>query len=196
MPAFIAANYIMNYYCDHNICPMITELPVKTDTVVVDKDIHFEQIAKVLNINIEHLRNLNPQYRHDIINGLNHPMALRLPATHTSAFIDQLDSICAYRADELLQKRSQVDVNDAEPSYSRTRSSYTRSSSASRSSKSSKRNKKGKNSKSSRSKSVTIKNGDTLSEIAARNHTTVSKLRKLNKISGNHIRAGKKIKVK
>ncbi len=196
VPAFIAANYIMNYYCDHNICPMITELPVKTDTVVVDKDIHFEQIAKVLNINIEHLRNLNPQYRHDIINGLNHPMALRLPATHTSAFIDQLDSICAYRADELLQKRSQVDVNDAEPSYSRTRSSYTRSSSASRSSKSSKRNKKGKNSKSSRSKSVTIKNGDTLSEIAARNHTTVSKLRKLNKISGNHIRAGKKIKVK
>ncbi len=196
VPAFIAANYIMNYYCDHNICPMITELPVKTDTVVVDKDIHFEQIAKVLNINIEHLRNLNPQYRHDIINGLNHPMALRLPATHTSAFIDQLDSICAYRADELLQKRSQVDVNDAEPSYSRTRSSYARSSSASRSSKSSKRNKKGKNSKSSRSKSVTIKNGDTLSEIAARNHTTVSKLRKLNKISGNHIRAGKKIKVK
>jgi membrane-bound lytic murein transglycosylase D len=27
VPAFIAANYIMNYYCDHNICPMVTELP-------------------------------------------------------------------------------------------------------------------------------------------------------------------------
>ena len=35
-----------------------------------------------------------------------------------------------------------------------------------------------------------------LSEIAERNHTTVSKLRKLNGIKGSNIRAGKKIKVK
>ena len=202
VPAFIAANYIMNYYCDHNICPMVTELPAKTDTVVVDKDIHMEQIAQVLNINIEHLRNLNPQYRHDIINGLNKPMALRLPSTLIGAFIDQADSISAYRADEYLQKRTLVDVNDAEPSYSRSRSSYSRhsSSSSSRSSKrggkKSRKGKKGKKSNNSRGKSVTIKSGDTLSEIAARNGTTVKKLRKLNKISGNNIRAGKKLKVK
>ena len=37
VPAFIAANYIMNYYCDHNICPMVTELPMKTDTVEVNQ---------------------------------------------------------------------------------------------------------------------------------------------------------------
>ena len=92
VPAFIAANYIMNYYCDHNICPMVSELPVKTDTIVVSKDIHLEQISKVLNINIEHLRNLNPQYRHDIINGLNHPMVLRLPSTLIGSFIDQQDT--------------------------------------------------------------------------------------------------------
>jgi len=201
VPAFIAANYIMNYYCDHNICPMVTELPVKTDTVVVNKDIHFEQIAQVLNIKIEHLRNLNPQYRHDIINGLNKPMALRLPSTLIGAFIDQEDSICAYRADELLQKRTQVDVNEAEPSVSRSRSSYSRrTSSSSRNSRSNERSgkskKKDKKNKKKSEKSVTIKSGDTLSEIAARNGTTVSKLRKLNKISGNNIRAGKKLKVK
>ena len=203
VPAFIAANYIMNYYCDHNICPMVTELPVKTDTVVVNKDIHFEQIAQVLNIKIEHLRNLNPQYRHDIINGLNKPMALRLPSTLIGAFIDQEDSICAYRAEELLQKRTLVDVNEAEPSVSRSRSSYSRHTSSSsrnsrsneRSGKNKKKDKKSKNKKKS-DKSVTIKSGDTLSEIAARNGTTVSKLRKLNKISGNNIRAGKKLKVK
>ena len=192
VPAFIAANYIMNYYCDHNICPMVSELPVKTDTIVVSKDIHLEQISKVLNINIEHLRNLNPQYRHDIINGLNHPMVLRLPSTLIGSFIDQQDSICAYRADELFQKRAIVDVNDAQPTYSRSRSSYSRHSAYSRSKKSSKR---GRNRKQG-SKSVTIKNGDTLSEIAARHGTTVKKLRKLNGIKGNSIRAGKKIKVK
>ena len=202
VPAFIAANYIMNYYCDHNICPMVTELPAKTDTVVVDKDIHMEQIAQVLNINIEHLRNLNPQYRHDIINGLNKPMSLRLPSSLISAFIDQEDSISAYRADEYLQKRTLVDVNDEEPTVSRRSYSRRNSSSSSSSSRNkrgdSKKSKNGKKNKKDkkREKSVTIKSGDTLSEIAARNGTTVKKLRKLNKISGNNIRAGKKLKVK
>ena len=41
-----------------------------------------------------------------------------------------------------------------------------------------------------------IKNGDTLAEIAPRNHTTVGKLKRLNKISGTNSRAGKKIRVK
>ena len=53
VPAFIAANYIMTYYCDHNICPMLTNLPAKSDTVVVNRDVHLEQIAHVLNIDME-----------------------------------------------------------------------------------------------------------------------------------------------
>ena len=193
VPAFIAANYIMNYYCDHNICPMVTELPLKTDTVVVNKDLHLEQIAQVLNINIQHLRNLNPQYRRDIVNGLNNPMTVRLPATLIGSFIDQEDSIYNFKTDELLLKRSVVEVNQEEPKVSR-RSSY---SSRHRSSATRSKSRKSRNKKSKRGgRNVTIKSGDTLSEIAERNHTTVAKLRKLNKISGNHIRAGKKLKVK
>ena len=204
VPAFIAANYIMNYYCDHNICPMVTELPVKTDTVVVTKDVHIEQIAQVLNINSEHLRNLNPQYRRDIIYGKRKPMPVRLPVSLIGAFIDKEDSIYNYKADEYLAKRDVVEVNDDEPSYSRSRSNRSRSSVSStttnRNKKSGRndRSRKGKktNSKKKGEKSVTIRSGDTLSEIAARNGTTVKKLRKLNKISGNSIRAGKKLKVK
>ena len=204
VPAFIAANYIMNYYCDHNICPMVTELPVKTDTVEVTKDVHIEQIAQVLNINSEHLRNLNPQYRRDIIYGKRKPMPVRLPVSLIGAFIDKEDSIYNYKADEYLAKRDVVEVNDDEPSYSRSRSNRSRSSVSStttnRNKKSGRndRSRKGKktNSKKKGGKSVTIRSGDTLSEIAARNGTTVKKLRKLNKISGNSIRAGKKLKVK
>ena len=193
VPAFIAANYIMNYYCDHNICPMVTELPIKTDTVVVNKDLHLEQIAQVLNINIQHLRNLNPQYRRDIVNGLNKPMTVRLPATLIGSFIDQEDSIYNFKTDELLLKRSVVEVNQEEPKVSR-RSYY---SSRHRSSATRSKSRKSRSRKSKRGgRNVTIKSGDTLSEIAERNHTTVAKLRKLNKISGNHIRAGKKLKVK
>ena len=194
VPAFIAANYIMNYYCDHNICPMVTELPVKTDTVVVNKDLHLEQIAQVLNINIEHLRNLNPQYRRDIVNGLNKPMAIRLPASLVGTFIDQEDSIYNFKTDELLLKRAIVEVNQEAPAVSR--GNYYSSRHRSTASRSKSRSRRNKRSRGGRSRSVTIKSGDTLSEIAARNHTTVSKLRKLNKISGNSIRAGKKLKVK
>ena len=181
VPAFIAANYIMNYYCEHNICPMITELPISTDTIVVDKNLHLEQIAKVLNVNIEHLRALNPQYRRDIVNGLTEPSVVRLPLSLVGSFIDNEDSIYAYKRDELLLKREVVAVNDIKPSYSKSKATKRRTS---------------KRSSRSRRKTVTVRQGDTLSEIAKRNGTTVKKLRRLNGIKGSNIRAGKKIRVR
>ncbi len=184
VPAFIAANYIMNYYCDHNICPMETDLPVKTDTVMVTRDIHFEQIAKVLNMDIAQIQELNPQYRRNIINGSSQPSTLKLPSTLITNFIDKEDSIYAYNTDELLTKRTEVKVNEDTPVYTKQTKSRSKSKSKSR-----RRKKKG-------GKNVTVRNGDTLSEIAERNHTTVARLKKLNKISGSNIRAGKKIRVK
>ena len=190
VPAFIAANYIMNYYCDHNICPMIAELPAKTDTVMIDRDVHFEQIAKVLNIDINIVKDLNPQYRRNIINGSSKLSALRLPTQKIAQFIDLQDSIYACTVDNFQNKRTEVEIDNSTPQYSQSTSRTSRSSSkaSSRSKKRSKRSRRGK--------SVTIRQGDTLSEIAARNGTTVAKLKKLNRISGSSIRAGKKIKVK
>ncbi len=182
VPAFIAANYIMNYYCEHNICPMLTNLPVKTDTIIVNQDVHFEQIAEVLDISISQLQELNPQYRKQIVNGNNKPSAIRLPMEYINAFIDNQDSIFAHRADELLTKRLEVAVNEPAPVVRRQTSSRSRRNVRSRSSRG--------------TKSVTVRKGDTLSQIAARNHTTVAKLRKLNGIRGNNIRSGKKLRVK
>lgn len=190
VPAFIAANYIMNYYCEHNICPMRTDLPIQSDTIMLYRDVHFKQVADVIGIDIDHLRALNPQYRRDIVTGYSEPTDLRLPNDYVNAFIDNQDSIFAYNTEQLM-KRAEVEVNNEAPVY---RSS---SSSSSRSSKNSRSGRKSKKSRSSRGgKNVTVKNGDTLSAIAKRNHTTVAKLKKLNKISGSSIRAGKKLKVK
>lgn len=200
VPAFIAANYIMNYYCDHNICPMLSTLPVKTDTVMLSRDVHFEQVAGVLGISVDQLRDLNPQYRRNVVNGNNSPMPIRLPVADISRFIDNEDSIYAYNADELLKKRDEVDVNDDDvPTVQRVRSYSSSSNKASRRSKKSGRGKdksKKRKKKNSGSASITVRSGDTLSEIARRQHTTVKKLKKLNGISGSTIRAGKKIKVK
>ena len=180
VPAFIAANYIMTYYCEHNICPMTTRLPAKTDTVMVSRNVHLEQIAAVCNIDIEQLRTLNPAYRHDIVPGATKMSAVRLPHTEVGKFIDLEDSIYAYNAEVLFSKRATVEVNDDVPTY-------TRKSSTKRSRKKASR---------SRGRSVTVKSGQTLSEIAKRNGTTVAKLRRLNGIKGSNIRAGKKLRVR
>lgn len=181
VPAFVAANYIMTYYCEHNICPMVTRLPAKTDTIMVSKNVHLEQVATVCNIDLEQLRALNPSYRRDIVPGLTALSPLRLPQTEVGKFIDREDSVYNYRADELFNKRALVAVNDDQPMYT---------------SKSSSSKKSTRRSKSRSKKTVTIRQGQTLSEIAKKNHTTVAKLRKLNGIKGSNIRAGKKLRVR
>lgn len=199
VPAFIAANYIMNYYCEHNICPMTTDLPAKTDTILVSRDVHFKQIAQVLNMDEELVRSLNPQYRKDIVIGYTKPSTLRLPVDKINSFIDQEDSVYAYNAEVLLTKRSEVEVAQEIPSYSsgRTSASSSRKSySRSKSKRSRRKSSRSSRRRRSSSKSVTVRGGDTLSEIAARNHTTVKKLKRLNGLKGNNIRKGKKIRVR
>lgn len=220
VPAFIAANYIMNYYCEHNICPMKTKIPITTDTVTIMRDLHMQQVAELCNVDVEAIQALNPQYRTQLIPGSSGPMTLRLPTETLNTFIDLKDSVYNYRVDELLTRRSCVEVDDrldnrsvaskrraarqqsaSESSSSSRRSASksssrksSRSSSSKSSSRSSRSSKKSKNAKSSAS--ATVRKGDTLIEIAHRNGTTVEKLRKKNKIKGNMIKPGQKLKVK
>lgn len=185
VPAFIAANYVMNYYCEHNICPMRARLIDGNDTVVVNKDLHLEQVASVCGVEMEKIKAFNPQYKTSLVPGNSYDCILRLPSEAALKFIDLGDSVYSYRSSELLTKRKTVEIDEAEleKQQNSTRRSY--SSSRRRSSRSSRR-----------SKSVTIKNGQTLSEIAEKYGTSVSKLRRLNGIKGSSIRAGKKIRVK
>jgi len=194
VPAFIAANYIMTYYCEHNICPMTTGLPAKSDTVMINKDIHLEQIAAVVGTDIDMLRSLNPEFRHDIIPGNTKPYALRMPIADIGKYIDMEDSVYNYHRDELFTKRAVVEVNDDLPTFSsRGKGSYGKSKRGRYNRRSSARgSRRGRGG----SSSVTIRRGQTLSEIAKRNGTTVAKLRKLNGIKGSNIRAGKKIRVR
>ena len=126
VPAFIAANYMMTYYSQHNICPMSTRLPAKTDTVMVNRNLHLEQVAEVIGINIDLLRSLNPMYRRDIVPGLTQPCPLRLPQTEVGKFIDMEDSVYNYKADDLLNKRTEVEVKDDVPTYYHKSKRYAR----------------------------------------------------------------------
>lgn len=172
VPAFIAANYVMNYYCEHNICPMTATLPPSTDTLILNRDVHFDQIVAVCNVKEEEVKALNPQYRTGLIPGAKKSCILRLPTHGISAFIGAGDSVYNYKSDELFTNRSEVAVNQT-----------TKYSSSSRS-------------RNSKAKTVTVRSGETLSVIAKRHGTTVSKLQRLNGIKGTNIRAGKKLRVR
>ena len=167
VPAFIAANYIMNYYCDHNICPVNTKLPQGTDTIQVSRNIRMERISELCGISGEELRALNPQYRTSLIPGDAHPCTLRMPTVAINAFIEAGDSIYVPMDNILIQKEIPI----AEKSQKKSRG------------------------RGGRGTTVTVRKGDTLSNIAARNHTTVAKIKSLNGIKGNNIFAGQKIRV-
>lgn len=107
VPAFIAANYVMTYYQDHNIGKALARRPVLTDTVKVNKRVHFDQISAVLDIPVEELRVLNPQYRRDEIPGDIHPYTLTLPSKQIYSYIVSEDSIVSHNA-ALYARRSEV----------------------------------------------------------------------------------------
>ncbi len=128
VPAFIAANYIMTYYCEHNICPMEMNMPESTDTVHVSRNLNLNQVAAVCNINLDKLRALNPEFKKDVIPGNEQPYALRLPTDMMSCFIDHEDSIYNYKPEVYQKRRSTVTVQDIPASkavYHRIRNGET-----------------------------------------------------------------------
>ena len=129
VPAFIAANYIMTYYCEHYISPMEMRMPESTDTVHVSRPLNLNQVAEVCQINIDELRALNPEFRKDIVPGNEKTYALRLPTHIVSSFIDKEDSIYAHKADTYLSRRAIVAAKTAKGSgkavYHRIRNGET-----------------------------------------------------------------------
>lgn len=185
VPAFIAANYIMEYYCDHNICPMRAKGVDLSDTVVVSRDLSLEQVAAVCGVDMEQLRSLNPQYKTAMVPGASYECILRLPPEAALRFVDLGDSVYNFRSDELLTKRKTVEVDEQAVARQASSSSSGRRSSSRRSSR-----------RRSSGRTVTVKSGQTLSELAEKYNTSVSKLRRLNGIKGSSIRAGKKLRVR
>jgi membrane-bound lytic murein transglycosylase D len=108
VPLFIAANYVMNYYANHQLRPVQTNLPVATDTVMITQAIHFDQVSEVLKVDKDLIRMLNPQYKRDIIPGNSKPRVLKLPALQAYAYVGLEDSIIQHRRGELFTNRTYV----------------------------------------------------------------------------------------
>ena len=175
VPAFIAANYVMTYFKKHNISPALAKKPILVDTVQVTRRIHFNQISSVLDIPVEALRVLNPQYRKDVIPGNVRPYTLALPSQQIYSFLMSEDSIVSKNASKY-QPRLVVEpqmtqvASDEGGEYEWETKTVT--------------------------KIHKVRRGETLGGIAAKYNTTVSAIKKANGMRNNNIGVGKRLKIK
>lgn len=172
-PAFIAANYVMNYYDKHNISPALARKPIVTDSIHITKRVNFNQIADVLSISVDELRALNPQYRKDIIPGNIKPSPLVLPSLQVYAYLANEDSILNHNASRYARR------NVVEPATGITTTGV---------------DSKGEYIEEQTIQYHTVGKNENLTSIAKKYGVTVSSIRHNNKI-GKKVRKGQKLKI-
>ena len=169
VPIFIAAAYSINFADLHGICPEAIEMTINTDTIQTRTRQHLLQISEVLGIDLEELRRLNPQYARDVIPG-GKAYSLCLPSDRVTDYIDQLNVILNYKADELINnRRDEIDLaqkTSLNGGYTVNGVTYYK-----------------------------IKNGDTLGAIAKKFHVTVKQIKIWNGLKSDNIRAGATLKI-
>jgi len=169
VPAFIAANYTYYFYKEHNIVPQPITFPPATDTIMVNDMLHLKQVAEVLDYPIELLRDLNPQYKVDIIPANGRSFVLRLPKELVGQYIDREKEIFAYKDSLFFNKQILADPSKYLKSYmydvppGSVRYVYK------------------------------VKQGDVLGKIAERYNVSVRQLRQWNRLRGNLIRIGQRL---
>ena len=163
VPAFVGAMYAMTYYKEYGIAPQNVGMPAQTDTFEIHKNLHFVQINSVVGVPMEALKNLNPQYIHEIIPGSSKSCILKLPYTWTNAFLEaDRDSLYSFKADSLMSQKVLRDVQNA-----------------------------GRKSVSGQQRiAYKVKSGDYLGRIASRYGVSVNQLKKWNNLKSANIREG------
>lgn len=169
VPAYIAATYAMNYYDEHNLVPGSISLPLAADTIMINDNLHLKQVSEVLQVPLDLLRDMNPQYRKDIIPGKSRSFAIKIPVNHTLDFISLQDSIFAYK--------DSIYFNPANTIINPTRSRYVPQAPTGRT-----------------KLYYTVKSGDTPGHISEWYHVGLSDLRYWNRIR-NMIRTDQKLVV-
>lgn len=92
VPAFIGATYVMNFYREHGF-QVPLEIPPLTDTLLVAQDLNLNVVARKLEIPIQVIRDLNPQYKKDVIPGNTDYYSLRLPVNFVVKFMENENDI-------------------------------------------------------------------------------------------------------
>ncbi|MEI6277068.1 MAG: transglycosylase SLT domain-containing protein [Prolixibacteraceae bacterium] len=172
IPVFIAASYMMHYAKEHQLLAAEPKFKTTTDTIEVHNYLNFEQLAAVMNISVDELRQLNPQYRRDIVPARpEKPYILKLPSDKVSAYIDNQNQIFAYNRDKYFPNNMLVPLKGN-------------------------RSLKGVSAKGMKEITYVVKSGENLGIVAGKYKVSVAELRDWNDISKKrNIRTGQRITI-
>lgn len=170
IPAFVALNYAYTYAGEHNIRANAPTVPLVTDTIEIKQNMHLEQVASTLNIPMELLRMLNPEYKLDIIPAAVKPYPLTLPQQEVCRFIANEKDIYAKDSVYMNNHLRKDGVLSDPKTWANTPLPEV--------------------------KTYKVKSGDTLGAIGKKYGVSVNQLLKWNKLaSTNKLRIGQQLKV-
>ena len=204
VPAFIAAAYVMNYHNEHGISAALAKKPLLTDTVHVSRRLHFDQISKVIDLETEALKTLNPQYRKEIIPGSPvKPYVLILPSKQVYSYLMSENTIGQYEEETYAIRET------AEPGMSRD---FVRTDSVAATDSTNTSSDNGVVVASATTKGSVVdanegftskeevivhevRRGETLKSIADKYGTNTSRIKKENDLTSNTINRGQKLQI-
>ena len=95
VPLFMGATYAFAYHKAHGVEYTTPPMPLAVDTVMINRPLHLEQVSSTIDVDLELLKMLNPQYTLQIIPATTKSYALTLPTEHLTDFIANEEAIHA-----------------------------------------------------------------------------------------------------
>ena len=177
VPAFLATMYLYEYHKEHGIVPeqAVTQ-HFATDTIMVKKQLSFNQISELLDVPVSQLQTLNPSYKLDVIpHYSDEDHYLRLPTNKIAVFASNEDKIYAY-ADYQENIKEHPFTNSRLASTTKNESATTTV-------------------LKKRTSYYKVRRGDNLGKIANKYRVSVKQLKSWNRLRSNVIAYGKRLKI-
>jgi membrane-bound lytic murein transglycosylase D len=119
VPLFMGATYAFAYHEAHGIKYATPAMPLAVDTIMITRPLHLEQVSSTIDVSLELLQMLNPEYRLSIIPATTKAYPLTLPMERITEFVEMQDSIFAkdslYLGDYIIHANIEKKRNEAPP---------------------------------------------------------------------------------
>lgn len=119
VPLFMGATYAFAYHKVHNMNLTTPPIPLAVDTVMITRPMHLKQVSSTIDVSLELLQMLNPEYIQSIIPATTKAYPLTLPTERVTEFIINQDSIFAkdslYLGEYIVTANLEAKRNEAPP---------------------------------------------------------------------------------
>lgn len=172
VPGFIAMMYMFEYHQLHNFKPEKIDFYEDIDTVMIKEQLHFAQLDSVLGIPVEETRELNPQYKLDIVPAITQYYPLKMQRKYINKFMELEDSIYHFQ-DSLMFNKQKINQAIANSKYGVPAGQPSGTNAT----------------------IYTVKSGDVLGSIAKRYGVSVANIKSWNGLYSDRLQIGQKLKI-